>query len=133
MTGLTKAFASLANVGRVPGDDSQTVVSEATAAAVTRTLVETVRTGTGRHAAVPGHLTAGKTGTSVIRVTDAGVAKDMQLAMFGGFVPAERPRYVALVIVEAERGPGRRDLAGGTAAAPVFREILRQTLAGPAK
>jgi len=119
---LTKAFATLANWGRIPGSTSDAAVSQGTAQAVGRTLVETVRSGTGRSAALSGIQVAGKTGTSA--VGDAGG----QLAMFGGFVPAEHPEYAAFVVVEDGLTPSGERSSGGQAAAPIFREIMRRSL-----
>lgn len=119
---LTKAFATLANGGRIPGSTSEAAVSQATAQAVGRTLVETVRNGTGRSAAIPEIQVAGKTGTSAVGDAEG------KLAMFGGFVPADHPEYVAFVVVEDGLTPPGDRASGGQAAAPIFREIMRRSL-----
>jgi hypothetical protein len=125
---LTRAFAMLANLGHMPSAyGTEPAISESTARAVRRMMIEVVRRGTGRQAAIPGVDVAGKTGTN-------GTAGDDErgplLASFGGFVPAEKPAYVAYVVVEDGRGADGGKIGGGAAAAPVFREIMRRTLGG---
>jgi len=46
------------------------------------------------------------------------------VAFFVGYVPAEDPRLAILVLVDEPQGIAW----GGTIAAPVFREIARETL-----
>ena len=96
-------------------------VSPETAAAVGRMMVDVVRAGTGRAAAVPGVTVAGKTGT-------AQAPGGPPHAWFIGFAPAEAPRLALAVIVE--RGGDMGDEAtGGRVAAPVAGEVLAKMLA----
>ncbi len=80
--------------------------------------------GTAPKARVPGYSVAGKTGT-VRKVGSAGYDDSSHVAFFAGFAPAERPRVVAVVVINEPSG----DLiGGGTVAAPVFSRVVARTL-----
>ncbi len=76
--------------------------------------------GTGARAAVSGFRVAGKTGTAQkVDPIAGGYSKDKRMASFMGFVPAERPRIVLLVVVdEPQTSP-----YGGVVAAPAFARM----------
>ena len=94
------------------------VVSEATAAEVTRMLTGAVQDGTGTAARIEGYTVAGKTGTArKPSETKAGYS-DNYMASFVGFVPAEAPRLSAIVVLD-EPTP----YFGGIVAAPVFAAV----------
>jgi cell division protein FtsI (penicillin-binding protein 3) len=102
------------------------VISERTARQV-RDILTTVTEpeGTGAKAALAGFSVAGKTGTAQkvnpdTRQYDAHAV----VSSFIGFVPAESPKFVLLVVVDEPQGLGW----GGTVAAPVFRQIAEATL-----
>lgn len=82
--------------------------------------------GTAPEAAVPGFEVAGKTGTAqkIDPVTRA-YSHELYVASFVGFVPADRPKAVILVLVDEPRGSHY----GGTVAAPAFRRIALAALA----
>ncbi|MGH9034646.1 MAG: penicillin-binding transpeptidase domain-containing protein, partial [Acidimicrobiia bacterium] len=106
---------------RLEAREWKRAVSPETAAAVGRMMVEVVRAGTGRAAAVPGVNVAGKTGT-------AQAPGGPPHAWFIGFAPAEAPRLAVAVIVE--RGGDMGDEAtGGRVAAPVAGQVLAKMLA----
>lgn len=79
-------------------------------------------TGTARFARVPGVRTAGKTGTSQVRVRNG----TLNLAWFVGFAPVENPRVAISVLVEGASIDD--DIAGGAVAAPIAREVVRSAL-----
>jgi len=122
MGGLIQAYAMLAHGGRPFTPKAEPAVSASTADAVTRMLTEAVAHGTGNQAALSGIRVAGKTATLVPEGTGT------RLAIFGGYAPAEAPRFVALVIME-----GGKDAEGGTSggrlAAPVFHAVVGKSLA----
>jgi cell division protein FtsI (penicillin-binding protein 3) len=99
------------------------VVSEKTAAVLNEILKSVVARGTGQPAALAEHIVAGKTGTAQ-KSARGGYSPDKFVASFGGYVPADRPRLVILVVVDEPRGAQY----GGTVAAPVFKEIAESTL-----
>ena len=87
-----------------------------------RGVVENDR-GTGRKAEISGYKVAGKTGTA--NVAENGIyVKGRFIASFVGFVPANNPRLVTLVVVtEPQNG-----YYGGDVAAPAFEEITEFAL-----
>jgi cell division protein FtsI (penicillin-binding protein 3) len=103
-----------------PAPRQTRVVSTRTAQTV-RTMMEAVTMpgGTAPAAVVPGYRVAGKTGTAD-RFDDR-VGRYNGLTMsFIGFAPADAPRLVVAVTLQApKRGTG-----GGATAGPVFREVM---------
>jgi cell division protein FtsI (penicillin-binding protein 3) len=94
------------------------VVSEKTAAEVTRMLTGVVADGTGTSAKIEGYTVAGKTGTArKASETKAGYS-DNYMASFVGFLPAEAPRFSAIVVLD-EPTP----YFGGIVSAPVFAAL----------
>ena len=70
--------------------------------------------GTGKKLKIPGFALAGKTGTA-----ETGKKRDGRSANFLGFIPAEKPEAVILVMVQNHR----RKFYGGTYAGEVFQKI----------
>jgi cell division protein FtsI (penicillin-binding protein 3) len=103
----------------------QSVLSEETSRQMINILKSVVKTGTGRKAAVPGFEVAGKTGTAQkIDPATHSYSKSKYLASFIGFVPADAPRLVILVMIDEPQ----KSYWGGEVAAPVFQRIARKTL-----
>lgn len=88
-------------------------------------LAETVRSGTGRAARIPGYQVFGKTGTAQIARPGAGYIPGAYVGSFLGAAPCTEPR--AAVIVSLYR-PSREAYYGGTVAAPTVARILGDTL-----
>jgi cell division protein FtsI (penicillin-binding protein 3) len=81
--------------------------------------------GTGRRAAIDDFVVAGKTGTAqMINAATGAYYQNRLVASFVGFVPADNPRLVVLVVLE-DVGHGHM---GGLIAAPVFSEIAAGAL-----
>jgi len=99
------------------------VISERTAAVLNEILKAVVVRGTGQPAALAEHVVAGKTGTAQ-KAGRGGYSPDKFVASFCGYVPADRPRLVILVVVDEPKGAQY----GGTIAAPAFKEIAEATL-----
>jgi cell division protein FtsI (penicillin-binding protein 3) len=116
---LVKATVDAAGkVHPVKAPATHRVVSEATAADVTRMLTGAVQDGTGTAARIEGYTVAGKTGTArKPSETQAGYS-DNYMASFVGFVPAEAPRLSAIVVLD-EPTP----YFGGIVSAPVFAAL----------
>ncbi|HAU1239164.1 TPA: cell division protein FtsI, partial [Legionella pneumophila] len=55
---------------------------------------------------------------------------DKYLALFAGYVPADNPRYVLLVVIEEGyfSKNGKTLVSGGELAAPVFRNVAMDAL-----
>jgi cell division protein FtsI (penicillin-binding protein 3) len=81
--------------------------------------------GTATNARVPGFRVAGKTGTAQkVDAVTGGYSQDKWVASFIGFLPAEEPRLVMLVVID-EPKVGHY---GGLTAAPVFSRIAAQAM-----
>lgn len=152
---LAMAYAAIANGGflmrpyvsrRVVGPQGEVllenqphvvrrVISEKTAKLLAGMLREvTSEGGTGVMASVDGFEVAGKTGTAQkADPVHGGYSAKKRVASFVGFVPANDPRLVALVLIDEPEV----NVYGGVVAAPVFRNIaqgaLRQLAVAPQK
>jgi cell division protein FtsI (penicillin-binding protein 3) len=102
------------------------VIYEKTARLLASMLKEvTNEGGTGVMANVEGFEVAGKTGTAQkADLAHGGYAARKRVASFVGFVPADAPRLVVLVLVDEPEV----SVYGGIVAAPVFRNIARGAL-----
>jgi len=92
---------------------------------VTEMLRTVVLEGTGRRAAVPGYVVAGKTGTA--QKVDASGRYSMidHVASFVGWTPASRPALVILASLDTPRGAANQ---GGDVAAPLFARVAEAAL-----
>jgi cell division protein FtsI (penicillin-binding protein 3) len=101
------------------------VISEKTSRQMIEVLKNTVKNGTGKPAALTGFEAAGKTGTAqkYNNATGAYSKKDF-LSSFIGFVPADAPKIVVLVMIDSPR----KAHWGGEVAGPVFRKISKEVL-----
>jgi cell division protein FtsI (penicillin-binding protein 3) len=102
------------------------VISERTARSLAVMLKDvTTEGGTGKMAKVEGFDVAGKTGTAQkVDPVHGGYDAKKRVASFIGFVPADEPRLVLLVIVDEPQ----TNVYGGVVAAPVFQNIARGAL-----
>lgn len=102
------------------------VIAEKTARLLASMLKEVTHTGgTGTMASVEGFEVAGKTGTAQkADLARGGYAAGKRVGSFVGFVPADDPRLVVLVLVDEPEA----NVYGGVVAAPVFRNIARGAL-----
>lgn len=79
--------------------------------------------GTARRAAIDGLNVAGKTGTSQ-KVINRTYSHSKYVASFIGFLPAENPEFVLMVVADEPQGSHY----GGVVAAPTFKNIAVETL-----
>jgi cell division protein FtsI (penicillin-binding protein 3) len=101
------------------------VVSSETARTLTEIMTAVVREGTGHAAAIPGYDVAGKTGTA--QKLDPATRRYSHapgVLSFVGFVPADDPRLVMLVLLDEPKN----EKWGSEAAAPIFAAIGREAL-----
>jgi len=110
-------------VYRPPVQSPVRVISEKTAAVLNEILKQVVERGTGQQAALSEQVVAGKTGTAQ-KPARGGYSPDKFVASFAGYVPADRPRLVMVVVVDEPKG----SQYGGAVAAPVFHEIAESAL-----
>jgi penicillin-binding protein A len=115
----TDGRRAVPRVARVDTVVRRRAVSRRAAQQVRSMMIDVVRSGTGTSAAVPGVTVAGKTGTAELRPNSSD-PRDAD-AWFVAFAPAERPRIAVAVMLV---GAG----FGGTAAAPVAREVIQAAL-----
>ena len=89
-------------------------------------MMRVVCEGTGERAQVKGFDVAGKTGTGYKAQPDGTYFDEagnrVYYSSFVGFFPAEDPQVTVLISID-EPPAGTDDRFGGTAAAPVFREL----------
>ena len=103
-----------------------------TAAELTEIMTAVTERGTARRARVAGYAVAGKTGTAE-KLIDGRYSNRDHNASFVGFVPADAPRLVILVMVDTPRtaminGVRQRAYTGGAVAAPIFQRIAEAAL-----
>ena len=80
--------------------------------------------GTGQRAQTVGYSVGGKSGTARKQV-GKGYASNKYRAWFTGMAPIESPRLIVGVMIDE---PSNGTYYGGTVAAPVFSEVVQQTL-----
>jgi cell division protein FtsI (penicillin-binding protein 3) len=99
---------------------STTQVVSSTTATQMRLMMESVvsKDGTAPEAAIPGYRVAGKTGTAMRANGRGGYSG--YTASFIGFAPADAPRYVVSVVVQAPQGQH----FGGVVSGPVFKKVM---------
>lgn len=103
-------------------------VMSGTSSAELLKMMETVvsENGTAIAARVEGISIAGKTGTGQIADEKGkGYFKDLFNAVFVGYVPADKPKYVITIVINRPHG-GKH--AGGLVSAPVFANIVRRMM-----
>lgn len=136
---LARAYTVLANKGRIKDltllkksiSDTETatatdrqVISAQVSNDIVDMLVKAVDEGTGGAARINGYSVAGKTGTSRL-VGDKGGYELRYRATFAGMVPADSPKYVAVITVENPKGDA---FYGGKVAAPIFASVMEGVL-----
>jgi cell division protein FtsI (penicillin-binding protein 3) len=101
------------------------VVSPETARTLTRMMTQVVATGTGHNAAIAGYEVAGKTGTAQkLDPATKRYSRNPGVLSFVGFVPADEPKLVMLVMLDEPKN----EKWGSEAAAPIFSAIGGEVL-----
>jgi cell division protein FtsI (penicillin-binding protein 3) len=124
---LVKATIDAGGVERtMPPSATHEVVKPVVAAEMRAMMKDVVCKGTAKDARIDGLSIAGKTGTGFIAQKNGGYTTadgtKAYYASFVGFLPAEDPQVTILVSID-QPPPGSGDRFGGTAAAPVFRDL----------
>jgi cell division protein FtsI (penicillin-binding protein 3) len=105
--------------------DGTPVFSEKNARAVRKMLALAAGPGgTGQRAQTVGYSVGGKSGTAR-KQQGKGYASNKYRAWFAGMAPIEQPRVIVAVMVDE---PSNGVYYGGAVAAPVFSEVVQQTL-----
>ncbi len=100
------------------------VISSEVAARMRDILVGVVEKGTGKLARIEGVAIAGKTGTAQKAAKSGGYERGSYMVSFIGFLPADDPKLLCLVVVDNPR----LNAWGGTIAAPAFRRVVERIL-----
>jgi cell division protein FtsI/penicillin-binding protein 2 len=141
---MTMAMATIANGGKlitprivksIATDDGKTisslspvvlrqVISPQTARQIGDALRGVVSDrGTGAAAAIPGFTIAGKTGTAQKVDPKGGYEQGKYVVSFSGYVPADHPEFVGLVVLEDAHTSKPELNYGGLVAGPIFARI----------
>lgn len=110
------------------------VIRENTAQNLTEMLVESVRRGYAKRAAIPGYTVAGKTGTAQVASPKGGYEENKVVGSLIGYAPAHHPRFVMLVSFHLNEKLDTPERWGEYTAGPVFAEagkIILQHLGVP--
>jgi cell division protein FtsI (penicillin-binding protein 3)/stage V sporulation protein D (sporulation-specific penicillin-binding protein) len=109
-------------VAQFPPQEVRRVAGREATEAVRAMLKDVVgKKGTAQLAAVPGFTVAGKTGTAQ-KVENGHYTHERLVVSFLGYMPAEEPAFVGLVMLdEAHTKPG--EYYGGLVAGPIFSKI----------
>ena len=100
------------------------VITPQVAAQMRSMMEKVVSEGGGKTAAIKGYRIAGKTGTAEKLAEGGGYAAGKYIASFVGFVPADKPKYAMLVMLDTPQGA----FYGSQVSAPIFRDTLQQIL-----
>ncbi|MDI6689881.1 MAG: penicillin-binding protein 2 [Actinomycetota bacterium] len=106
-------------------DSGEKVLSSKTTRQMRDILEQAVDMGTGKTARIPGYRVAGKTGTAQkVKKYNRGYESGKYIASFVGFVPAQDPQLIILVVIDEPQDA----IWGSVAAAPIFKEIAEFSL-----
>ena len=130
---LAQAYAAIANKGvnkplslrKNNQNEGKRIIKEETAAKILKMLEKVVVDGTSKKAKVAGYRVGGKSGTVWKISGTGGYSNDRYRAIFAGVAPIEDPRLVAVVLIDEPTG---EFYYGGDVAAPVFSEIISESL-----
>jgi cell division protein FtsI (penicillin-binding protein 3) len=107
--------------------ETQRVISPEAAAIVRRMMEQVPRSdgGTAPAAQIAGYRVAGKTGTAWRVSPETGkYIRGQNTVSFIGFAPADKPRFITYVVLDKPS----KNAGGGSAAAPVFHDIMSMSL-----
>lgn len=139
---LLSAFSAIANEGRrmephvvskIETTNGETIaiqpkvldtpISPTTAKVMTEILVNAVNNGEAKWTRLKGYRVAGKTGTAQIPIAGH-YDPNKTIASFIGFAPADKPKFVMLVIIDRPT----TSIYGSETAAPLFFDIANDIL-----
>jgi cell division protein FtsI (penicillin-binding protein 3) len=101
------------------------VISSELAYKITQILKKVVIDGTGKLALINGYEIAGKTGTAQkVNPLTGEYSEDKFIASFIGYLPADNPKFIILVVVDEPKGT----YWGSQISAPAFKQIAKRIL-----
>ena len=98
-------------------------VSEKTSKILAEMLEGVVRDGSGKKAYIEGYRIGGKTGTAQ-KYENGHIAAGKYVSSFVGFFPVEKPKYLALVIVNEPQGAYYGSVVAAPCAGEIFNGII---------
>jgi cell division protein FtsI/penicillin-binding protein 2 len=144
---MTVAMATIANGGKLVtprivksvtaadgttvGDFSPQIVRQVISPETSRQVASALRgvvsdRGTAAAAAVPGFTIAGKTGTAQKVDPHGGYEHGKYVVSFSGFLPADHPEFVGLVVLDDAKTAKPELNYGGLVAGPIFSRIAEK-------
>jgi cell division protein FtsI (penicillin-binding protein 3) len=105
---------------QLPLPTPKQVFSTKTSEQVLKMMEDAVTEGTGKAAIIPGYRIAGKTGTAQKVAGGTGYSKQKKIVNFVSMLPADKPRYLILVVID-EPFTG----TGGMVAAPLAKTVMQ--------
>ncbi len=121
--GEYKPLKLVKNVVSEEAENAGRVFSSKVSKEVIAMMQDVVEEGTGKRASIDGLLVAGKTGTAQKAHKDGGYGEE-RTASFAGFVPADNPKYLVVLVIDEPQ----KTSYGGVIGAPVFKNIVLKTL-----
>ena len=117
--------------GKMVSEFSPAVVRQVIAPETARQISNALRgvvsdRGTAAAAAVPGFIIAGKTGTAQKVDPRGGYQKGKDIVSFAGFLPADHPEFVGLVMLDDAKTSKPELNYGGMVAGPIFARIAEK-------
>ena len=98
-------------------------ISEESSKTLALMLEGVVREGSGKKAYIDGYRIAGKTGTAQ-KYENGRIAAGKYVSSFVGFFPADKPQYLALVIIDEPQGAYYGSVVAAPCAKDVFEGII---------
>lgn len=112
------------SVEEYPSVLMRNTISEDASRMLAGMLEGVVSEGSGKKAFIEGYKVGGKTGTAQ-KYEDGHIASGKYVSSFVGFFPADKPQYLALIVVDEPVGT----YYGSAVAAPVAKEIFEDIIA----
>ncbi|GBF51109.1 penicillin-binding protein 3 [Leptospira ryugenii] len=120
---ITNAYGELVHTFNPKGEAIG--IKKGASSKILEAMSKAVRSGTGKKAYIENYFIAGKTGTAQKAKSGSGYQEGLYTASFLGFFPAEKPKYVGLILFDEPVGAAH---TGGGIAAPVFREVVESII-----
>jgi stage V sporulation protein D (sporulation-specific penicillin-binding protein) len=111
-------------INKIKLEPVRQVISKSTSRQLAGILEKVVSEGTGKNAYLEGFRIAGKTGTAQ-KAGVGGYTQGKYISSFAGFAPADDPQVALLVVIDEPQGDY---YYGGTIAAPIFKNLAKDTL-----
>jgi cell division protein FtsI/penicillin-binding protein 2 len=117
--------------GKTISSFSPTVLRQVISAKTAKEIGDALRgvvsdRGTAKAAEVPGFVIAGKTGTAQKADPHGGYDKGRYVVSFAGYLPADHPEFVGLVVLDDAHTSRPEENYGGLVAGPIFSRIAEK-------